>query len=359
MCPESERACAQTKVKPGSLYALSAIVGKEERGLTSLSEVVIKEKKPWWANFIQKTLSWRDGMSAHLKGVLPPTAASLTSGMIFGVQEELPEALDEALIITGTYHVVAASGYNITLLVGAVSALAVLLVGRKWSIVAGWLAVIVYVIMAGFNPPVLRAGVMALLAYTAQYFGKESWGVWTLGVTTVILLSLFPWMASLVSFQLSLAATAGIMLGTETITTFLSQKIQVEGTMWWEQGIRLLLADLTTTLAATLATLPIILIYFGRLSLISPVTNAISLWLVPLIMSGGVLILLAGLGGVWLSQIIAWLVYPFIYFFIQLIMVTSRIPLAAVDLSGVGWAMAAGWWCLLAAWWSHKNKLDT
>ena len=143
--------------------------------------------------------------------LLPEPQAGLLLGILFGVQTQLPRDLYEALITTGTIHVVVLSGQNIAILTAFLSEV-LLIFGRKTSILLTLLAIGMYVWFVGFEPPIIRAAIMASLILFSVYFGKQSWSLLTLFFTVSMMLFVNPQFIEDRSFQLSVAATLGILL---------------------------------------------------------------------------------------------------------------------------------------------------
>ncbi len=303
---------------------------------------------------------------------LSEPGASLLSGIVLGSREKMPRAFYDALVKTGTLHVIAASGYNITVVAQTILWISSQILRRKQALIVSFLGILGYVLLAGGSPAVVRAGLMGSLVFGAMALGRmyvASYGLWLSGWLMVVV---WPWMLRDVSFQLSMAATAGILYGyepmrrlvlslgrkiqggedkgrqireTEDETNYNSQKL-VSGGLW-----KLVEVDLATTLAATLATLPITLITFDRVSLVSPGVNMLILWLVPPLMALGAAAGILGMLAPYLGTVVAWLTWPLLQVFVKVIEVFALIPFASVELGGINWWLGAGWWLFLAGWW--------
>lgn len=243
------------------------------------------------------------------KEYLPEPHASLLSGIVLGTKTSLDSGFFEALRKTGTLHIVVASGTNISIFAGTVLNIFAYMIGRRKGIVPTLLAVWFYVFLAGWQPPVVRAAIMGSIAFTAQALGRE-FDTWrALFLSCVVLLILNPlWLFDL-GFQLSFAATAGILA--------------------FQQGISRILAllpiifkqDIATTLSAQIAVSPILLLSFGQLSLIAPVVNALILWSVPPIMAGGMIMGVVGLVFEPAGQLIAWFLWIPLEYFVRIVKV--------------------------------------
>jgi len=212
---------------------------------------------------------------------LPQPQASLLSGLVLGRKTELPADFYAYLIKTGTVHVVVASGMNVAMFAGFLLSLLLNWISRRHAIIITILGIWFYVFLVGFEAPIVRAGIMGTIAFTASVLGrfKNAWR--SLVVTVVLMLFINPAWTQDLSFQLSFASTLGILvLGPE-----IKKKIRIP----------LIGDDLATTLAATIATLPFSLFVFGRFFLLSPLVNGLVLWVVPLATAGGMIFGFLGL----------------------------------------------------------------
>jgi competence protein ComEC len=218
--------------------------------------------------------------------LLPEPESSLLLGLLIGDTDGIPMDMREDFRRTGTAHVLAVSGYNVARVIGIVlffSSLAVPARRRAAAVTA--VAVLGFVILAGAEASVVRAGIMGGAGLMARGLGRKYSGTNALMVAAAAMLALQP--AALrhdIGFQLSFAAVWGLhALGPP-----------------FEKGIRFLpdaaglRRTLAETLAATLATLPIILAAFGVLPLASPVANVIILPTIPWAMGAGAVAMTVG-----------------------------------------------------------------
>lgn len=243
---------------------------------------------------------------------LPEPHSALLSGIVLGTKSSLDPGFFESLRQTGTLHVVVASGTNIALFAGSLLAVMARIIGRRTAIVPTLFATWIYVFLVGWQPPIVRAGIMGSIAFAAQAWGREFDAWRALFISAAVLLLLQPLWLFDAGFQLSFAATAGILAFSSSISK------------------RLLLVpvfreNLATTLAAQIAVSPILWFSFGQFSLISPLVNALILWTVPLIMAGGGAV--AFLGVLWkpLGQVAAWFVWLLLEYFIQIVRLFSNV----------------------------------
>ncbi len=244
---------------------------------------------------------------------LPEPHSALLSGIVLGTKSSLAPTFFEGLRTTGTLHVVVASGMNISLFAGSILNGLAIFVSRRRAIIPALLGVLTYVVLVGFEPPIVRAAVMGAISFAAQAYGREFDAWRALFISAALLLLLNPLWLFDVGFQLSFAATAGMLAFGVRIHRLLSH---VAGFM--REG-------LSTTLAAQIPVTPILFVAFGQVSLVSPLVNALILWTVPFIMAGGMLVALLGL--VWepIGQLASWFVWLLLEYFVTIVRLFSNV----------------------------------
>ena len=250
------------------------------------------------ARFLIKVDEWRERWVSILARTLPSPMAELAAGILLGVKGQMPTQFYQQLISTGTIHIVAASGFNVMVVASVLMSLGQRIWRRSVSIMVGVAGVLVYVMLAGASASVVRAGIMGSLTLIAYYFGRPAEAKRILWVTVYAMLLFNPLYIVDVGFQLSVAATAGLLYIEPWMRNIKSKILKFSNE--WVDGV--LQDDLYPTLAATVATMPIILWHFGRLALISPLVNMLVLPVVPLIMLLSALTLVGG-------QVLAWIAY--------------------------------------------------
>ncbi len=205
---------------------------------------------------------------------------TLLNGLLLG-EKEFSDAWSTAFQKTGTSHIVAASGYNVTMFATLIFGLLLSLsLKRKTAGVVLILAICFYVWLAGGDPPVLRAGLMATLVVVARIFGRRSGAEQGLLLVACAMLALNPYLLrDDVAFQLSFLSTAGLLYLTKPVSRALEFLPEALG----------LRESVASTISATVATFPIIALQFGTFSIIALFVNALVLPLVPFTMALGAL----------------------------------------------------------------------
>lgn len=274
-----------------------------------------------------------------LNRAMPEPYAALANGMILGIEAGIPDDLYDQFNATGTSHVIVISGSNVALIAGVIMALMVRVVGGKravWFTVAG---IACYALLVGGDAAVMRAAVMGSLAVIATGLHRRSTGLVSLGAACALMTLLNPLALWDVGLQLSSAATAGLMLvapgmiaGFRHFLAGLHLERISRGPVgsFFEESVMV-------TLAANLTTLPLVVYYFGRLSLVSLLTNVLILPAQPPIMlagSGGVVAGMAGLEAI--GQAILALPWLCLVWTVNIVQWTASLPGASLEIAGFG-----------------------
>ncbi|MEH3054547.1 MAG: ComEC/Rec2 family competence protein [Patulibacter minatonensis] len=209
-----------------------------------------------------------DGLAAGGASVMRkaggPRAGALLAGMSLGTAEEIGADDRDALRASGLWHLAAASGGNVALVVALCLVVGWMLgIPDRGRLVLAAVAVLAYVPLAGAGPSIQRAGVMGIAALLALLVGREQRMVDALGLAGAVTLALDPRAFLDVGWQLSFAATAALLLGAGPASRRL-RRLGVPRAA----GI-----PLAATALTTLATAPVMLATFGSVSAAGLVTN--------------------------------------------------------------------------------------
>lgn len=243
---------------------------------------------------------------------LPEPHSALLNGIILGVPIRSSSAFYRELRNTGLIHLVVLSGSNIAILnsfIGLISSHFSKLV----SIVIVLLTIIFFIAFVSPQAPIVRAALMLSFTSVAFIYGKRSSALLGLLVASILIAWVFPdWVSSL-SFQLSVAATLGIILFGRTRP----------GSHWIAQELRL-------TLAAQVFTTPLIFIKFKTISLISPVANIAVAWTVGPLMLLGFILAIFGKIFYPIAIIASVIAYGILSFFITVVHLLNQLPYSSI-----------------------------
>jgi competence protein ComEC len=237
----------------------------------------------------------KNRLEANIQANLPEPEAGLVSGIVLGSKSALSAEFWQALQQTGTLHLVVASGYNVSVILGAVVGYLSGLIKRQWAIGLGIVVVGIYAFMVGLEPAIVRASLMGSLAYLAQALGRPAQTLRLLFLAAGVMLFINPLTVFDVGFQLSFLATLGLIVLCPRL-----QRVPA--------GVR-------ESLAAQIFVWPILLYNFGQLMPFSILVNSLIVWLVPFIMLLGAAVAVSG----WL--VFGWLVYVPAHLMVKIIYV--------------------------------------
>ncbi|HHY57424.1 MAG TPA: DUF4131 domain-containing protein [Chloroflexi bacterium] len=276
---------------------------------------------------------------AFINRTLPEPYAGLANGMLLGIESGIPDKLYDQFNATGSSHVIVISGSNVALIAGVIMALMVRVVGGKravWFTVAG---IACYALLVGGDAAVMRAAVMGSLAVIATGLNRRSTGLVSLGAACALMTLLNPLALWDVGLQLSSAATAGLMLvapGMIASWRGFLHRVHLAAIGHGPVG-SFFEESVMVTLAANVTTLPLVVYYFGRLSVISLLTNVLILPAQPPIMLAGSAGVVAGIVG--LEQVGQWiLALPWLCltWTVSVVQWTASLPGATLEIAGYG-----------------------
>lgn len=257
---------------------------------------------------------------ASTYSVLPDPESSLGLGFLVGLRNLLPDSLNDNLRSTGLTHIVAVSGYNLTILVFLTRRL---LAGRsKFLATFGALCLIaVFLSLTGGAPSIVRASIVAILSLAAWYYGRSVNPLLLLLTSAAISALISPYFVWRdIGWYLSFSAFFGVLvLAPLIIKRFFRSPPKLFGQL------------LIETSCAQLMTLPVVAYIFGDISIVSILANLIVLPLIPFAMAAT---FLAGLSGWVLPQIAAIISIParfVLTFIVEVSAVLAKVPSALVE----------------------------
>lgn len=261
----------------------------------------------------------RDALAEPLRRLLPEPEGGIVRGIVLGERAAVSADLATAFARSGTSHLLAISGFNMTLVATAVALVAR---GRvRPAITAGLTVacVIAYSVLVGLAPSVARAAVMAVVASLGLAYGRRPATDNALALAVATMVGIDASAIGDVGFLLSATATGGLL--------YLGDPLSRRLTLF-PGAIR---EGLATTLAATLPTIPIIAAVFGRVSLVSPLSNLVAVPLFPPLMIAGAATAALGTISRDLAQVPALLAYALAYLLRLAVETSAALPLASLS----------------------------
>lgn len=281
----------------------------------------------------------------NIEKVISPPESDLANGLILGTRGGFDNEMKDNFIKTGTIHIVALSGYNVTIVAESVMKLFGLIFSKTISILGGILIVFLFIIMTGAEATSVRAGIMA----TILLFGRLTGRTYDAGRALVIagLLMLVYDLRTItdISFQLSFTATAGIL--------FVTPKVLI----WFRFlpnyfKIRDLVA---TTLAATISVLPILLYTTGVLSIVSLPANILILPFIPLSMFFSFITAVLGFISNFLALPFGYIAHLILSYILSLINFFANFSFSSINIQSFP-LVATIFLYIFLIWWVLKNK---
>lgn len=292
-------------------------------------------------NRLMNRLLWvKNKFKDSIGQLLVEPQGAFLAGLLLGEKRGVPIELSDAFSRTGTTHIIALSGFNITIIAAALMSLFnFFMVRRQVSFGISVGLIILFVLMTGASASVVRAAVMGILVLLARQIGRLYQIKNALVLAGAIMVYLNPRVLVWdLGFQLSFAATLGLIYILPMLERYLAPAGDEEGLIdgrkkegglsKFIKSIKLILA---TTLAAQIAVLPLLIVNFGQLSLIAPLANILVLPVIPLTMLAGFAAAWAGLIFLPLGQILSWAAWIFLTYEIKTIELLAKAPLAAIN----------------------------
>ena len=274
---------------------------------------------------MSKILSLKDAVAEKINLLWHEPHASFMAGLLYGYRGGLG-SLDDAFNRTGVTHIIAISGYNISIVASILFAVLVkgFWINRKKSFWFLLLGIGLFVLFTGASASVVRAGIMGSLVLLAKQLGRQKAMANVLALTAV-LMALFNPFALLwdAGFQLSFVAVVGLIYLAPIIEPKFEKVPEVFG----------LRESVVSTLSAIIATAPLIAYQFGRVSLVALPANILILWIIPFLMFLGFFAVVASFIFLPVAQVIAWITWAGLSYIIVVVKWLSGFGFASVELT--------------------------
>jgi competence protein ComEC len=283
-----------------------------------------------FGNPIMKILfSFKNKLKGSLNSLMSPPQSALLEALFFGDEENISKDWKEKFNLTGTRHITAVSGMNITI-ISALILNFLLSIGfwRQQAFYFSIILILLYILMIGAPASAIRAGIMGLLFLTAQHFGRISTGSRAIVFAATLMLFLNPLLLKFdIGFQLSFLAILGLIYLQPTFSDFFKRI----------PNLLQLRYTLSSTLSAQFFTFPILIYNFGQISLISPLTNILIIPFLPIITILGFIFSFLGIIFQPLGYFLSWPTWLLLTYILKIIDLSSKIPFASLTLKNVHW----------------------
>ena len=309
----------------------------------------IMDSQPGGMDALGYLYQFKEKSLSLLGKLFPMPESALIKGILLGDDSDIPDEVYSAFKKSGTTHLIAISGFNVAI----VSSLVVLLFGRvlgKWRGALASIGMIaVYTILVGASPSVVRAAIMGSIAMIGVLIGRKNSGLNAAYFTAGVMLVLNPFLLKSISFQLSFAATLGLVM----YASFLHERtvawfVKIFPAGWSEKAASAFSEYVLYTLAAQVLTFPLLLYHFHNLPLATFIANPLVLPFQPLLMITSGLSLLTAWIFFPLGKILAYLSFPFSYITIHLVEWAAGTRLGNIQTFSISMGLAAGWVFILS-----------
>lgn len=266
----------------------------------------------------------RHNFVAGIQTALPEPVASFALGLLIGQRSTLPIEVTAVLMAVGLTHIVAVSGYNLTILTDASQRLA----GKRsryQTTVISLSFVALFVLLVGSSPSITRAALVSTIGIIGWYFGRTVRPLLLILLVAALTAAYYPiYLWSDAGWYLSFLAFFGVLIVAPLVAKRISQP---------DKKPRAMTMLVIETMCAQLMTVPITLFIFGQTSAVALIANVLVVPFVPLAM---LLSLFAGIGGMFVpafSGLIAWPARILLTYMLDIATIFSRIPHVVIERS--------------------------
>lgn len=286
----------------------------------------------------------RHRLALGLSRALPEPQSALAQALLLGRRSAMTPELTQAFRDTGTSHLLAISGLHIGVLLGLSLALSRWLLGvrRAYYLLIPLVAIWGYAALSGMSPSVERAAVMGSIYLLGMGLGRQQSVMPALAAAAAIMVGLQPELLSSVSFQLSFTAMAGLALLAPPLERRLHHAIaRDDNARQWSRTVSYAVA---ATVAATLATLPLVAFYFHQLSLVGLPATLLALPALPAVLLTSLATALLSLVNPVAAQVsgwAAWLTLSYVKFVVE---VFHALPGNAITIGRIGPALVLAYY---------------
>jgi len=286
----------------------------------------------------------RNSFIKNINKVISMPESDLANGLILGVKGGFDEDMNNEFISTGTIHIIALSGYNVSIVAEGVMKTFSLILSQTISIIFGIIIILLFIVMTGASSTAIRAGIMATIMLLGKMTGRKYMAGRALVIAALLMTAYDPRVIVDMSFQLSFIATGGVLfLTSKTLNWFKFIPLRF--------GLREMVAS---TIAATISVLPILLYMTGVLSLVSLPANFLILLFIPTTM---LFIFITGVLG-FISPLLAipfgYITYLMLLYILSIINFFGTLPFASVTISSFPLLLTISIYTFLL-WWVFRK----
>lgn len=221
----------------------------------------------------------RRTVTRSIRSTLPEKYSGMLCAMLLGDTTYLDDNTAENFRTTGIAHLLAVSGLHVSLLTYCVMKLLRRLhLPVKLNILLTMAFILLFMAVTGFSPSVTRAGIMHLMALLARLIMRDADNITSMSLSVLIMCIINPWSAADIGLQMSVSSTLGLILAAERINHNIQNKLNIGHFGFIPRLKRYIVESLVVSITASICTIPLSAVYFGRVSLIAPLTNILCVY---------------------------------------------------------------------------------
>ena len=289
----------------------------------------------------------RQGASSRLDQILPQTQSALAQALLLGKRDALPDDIGEDFRASGTSHLLAVSGLHVGVILFLTLGASAFALGRRrgFYLIVPLAAVWSYAALTGLAPPVERAAIMASVYLCTVAIGRPRSHLTAMLAAAAVMAGIDPQALLDVSFQLSFAAVAGIGL---ILPRLGDQRLAGSRGGVWTPVLHHVRGGLIVSIAAVLATLPLVAFNFHQLPTLGIPTTILALPAIPFLLGGSALALTAGSVYGPLGEAVGWFAWIPLTYTLELVGLVARVPGSTFAVPGIPEILVVAYYAALA-----------
>ena len=273
--------------------------------------------------------------------LLPGEEGALLGALLSGRRDGFSDGFRRALSTSGTSHITAVSGLHVMTLAGIL----LWVLGKRIGLLTAVPVALVYAAVTGFSPSVVRAVILLLFWAASFWLKQEKDSLTSLAAALLVLIAWNPFSCISAGLLLSFSATLGLILLSAPLYEVLSKPFKGIKNRFWRRISHYVTSTTAASLAATVFTLPLNLLFFDTVPLLGVLSNLLILWALSSILVMGIIVLLAACLWMPAAQFLArWVLYWPLTWVVRVIRTVGNFQFAATDSANLLLAMV----CLAA-----------